>query len=509
MAAAEMKLDRWGYQVRTSSDACISAINDYYHQVLSYERKRSVILEAPKSDPECVLGNILAAHFLCSSDPSRAPEFIDAAKSHLECASSYEKAVFEVIQYMISSDRDDDLVVQQHSKLLQDFPRDLVSLKRAQVQCFYMGRLDLFLGIVEQVLPMNDHEDYIYGMLAFTLLELGRMEDAEKAGKKGYELNKDDAWSQHAVSFQFQFPLLIVKAKKLCHVYQYECRFKEAVEFMMNCAQSWGSLSSFMYAYLIRYTHNWWHIALCYLEGHAPITKVEDIYNEHIWKELERSDATPVEVYLNASGLLLRLYVRGVHDILKDRLNELANCLTDQAFWFLEWHLDILILWTLSCTGRFNKAEELLKGLNSRVSMMSKKKQQQMHRGLAVRFSLLFRDKIKSERNLAEALYRYGRGDYKKAVELLGHDFDAINYKVIGASDEQLDVFTEVHITLLLETGEASAAKEAIEKQLKKREGAPFLWSLLEKACSILGMEEAASYGQKAKQLEAAYFHAA
>ncbi|XP_047957692.1 uncharacterized protein LOC125203401 isoform X2 [Salvia hispanica] len=393
MAAAEMKLDRWGYQVRTSSDACISAINDYYHQVLSYGRKRSVILEAPKSDPECVLGNILAAHFICSADPSRAPEFIDAAKSHLECASSYEKAVFEVIQYIISPDRDDDLVVQQHSKLLQDFPRDLVSLKRAQVQCFYMGRLDLFLGIVEQVLPVNDHEDYIYGMLAFTLLELGRMEDAEKAGKKGYELNKDDAWSQHAV-------------------------------------------------------------------------------------------------YLNAAGLLLRLYVRGVHDILKDRLHELANCLTDQAFWFLEWHLDILILWTLSCTGRFNKAEELLKGLNSRVSMMNRKKQQQMQTGL----------------DLAEALYRYGKGDYKKAVELLGHDFDAINYKVIGASDEQLDVFTEVHITLLLETGEVLAAKEAIEKQLKKREGAPFLWSLLEKACSILGMEEAGSYGQKAKQLEAAYF---
>ena len=34
-----------------------------------------------------------------------------------ECASSYEKAVFEVIQYIISPDRDDDLVVQQHSKV--------------------------------------------------------------------------------------------------------------------------------------------------------------------------------------------------------------------------------------------------------------------------------------------------------------------------------------------------------------------------------------------------------
>lgn len=36
-------------------------------------------------------------------------------------------------------------------QLLQDFPRDLVSLKRAQVLCFYMGRLDLFLELAEKV----------------------------------------------------------------------------------------------------------------------------------------------------------------------------------------------------------------------------------------------------------------------------------------------------------------------------------------------------------------------
>lgn len=89
--------------------------------------------------------------------------------------------------------------------------------------------------------------------------------------------------------------------------------------------------------------------------------------------------------------------------------NSYFDCVA-QAFWFLEWHLDILIVWALSCTGRFNKAEDLLKGLKSRygalttlfswfvgwflstpilycrVSMMSKKKQQQMHGGLAVRF---------------------------------------------------------------------------------------------------------------------------
>ncbi|KAL6533551.1 hypothetical protein OROMI_027663 [Orobanche minor] len=423
---AEMKLDKWGYEVRTRSDACISAINSYYNQVLSYGRERSVIPEAPKSDPECVLGNILAAHFLCSSDSSRAPEFIDAAKSHLEYASSYKKAVFEAIKYFISSDRDDDLAVQMHS----------------------------------EVLPVNDHEDYIYGLVAFPLPELGRIKDAEKAGKRGYDHNKNDSWSHHA----------------LCHVYQYECRFKEAAEFM-NIVQDHGVL----YHVSCVYTHNWWHVALCYLEGHAPMIKIREIYDECIWKELERSDATPPEVYLNALGLLLRVYIRGAHDIFKDRLNDLANRVTDQAVWFLEWHLVILISWALSFTGRYNEAEDLLKGLKSRVSMMTKKKQRQMHRALA----------------LAEALYKYGKGNYKEALELLRHDFDAINYKIIGALNEQLDVFTEVHITLLLETGEASAAVQAIQKQLNKREGAPFLWSLL---------EAAASYGEKAKQLESSYF---
>lgn len=36
-------------------------------------------------------------------------------------------------------------------QLLQDFPKDLVSLKRAQVLCFYMGQPDPSLKLVEQV----------------------------------------------------------------------------------------------------------------------------------------------------------------------------------------------------------------------------------------------------------------------------------------------------------------------------------------------------------------------
>lgn len=40
-------------------------------------------MEAPKQDPTCVLANILAAHFLCSADSSRAMPLLEAAKSCL------------------------------------------------------------------------------------------------------------------------------------------------------------------------------------------------------------------------------------------------------------------------------------------------------------------------------------------------------------------------------------------------------------------------------------------
>ncbi|PRQ18455.1 putative tetratricopeptide repeat protein [Rosa chinensis] len=54
---------------------------------------------------------------------------------------------------------------------------------------------------------------------------------------------------------------------------------------MESCSSSWDSCVSFML------THNWWHVALCYMEGHSPVERLLEIYDHHIWKELEKVDA--------------------------------------------------------------------------------------------------------------------------------------------------------------------------------------------------------------------------
>ncbi|XP_072987831.1 uncharacterized protein [Typha latifolia] len=413
--AATTRPDRHSHEIRTASSACVAAIDAYYLQVLSYGRDRQVILQAPLHDPACSLANSLAAHFAASHRPSQYKSFLAAAAASLGNATSYERAVFRAISCLVGDEKDEDAALEMHFELLNEFPKDLVSLKRAQVLCFYLGRPDLSLKLVEQVLPHNEDQSYIYGMLAFQLLELGRMNEAEKAARKGFDINRHDLWSQHA----------------LCHVFQYECRYKEAVEFMETCSSSWTSCSSFMY------THNWWHVAVCYLEGESPICKVLEVYDHYIWKELQRNDAEPGEVYINALGLLIRIYTHGLTDCIVDRI--------------------------MTLTDIFKK-------------------------------------------ELAEAVYEYGRGEYKKAFEILGPDFNAIDYKMIGASDEQLDVFTEVWYDVLLNIGQISKAIEEIEKQVSKRAGAPFLWSLLEKAYSMEGRAEASDAAEKAKALRAACF---
>ncbi|CAN6476327.1 unnamed protein product [Victoria cruziana] len=461
-----IKEDKWGYPVRTSSDACILAIDAYYQQVLSYGRNCKVIMDAVAEDKDCVMANVLAAVYRRNKLQLSAAH-LAVAKANLERATSYEKSVYDAVSCSMVDGADDDTILSSQLELIKKYPRNLVSLKRAQIICFYLARPDFSLYLVEQVLPENKQEPYIYGMLSFPLLELGRMRDAETAAREGLSINKDDQWSQHA----------------LCHVLQYECRFKEAVEFMESSSMSWNSCSSFMI------THNWWHVALCYLDGHL-LHKAFEVYDQHIWHELDKDDADKSEVCLNALGFMLRADVRGYIDDNDFRLTTLAACVSDKTTWCLEWMVDILAIWAFTRTGEVSKAKDLLNAVKSRFRSLTAKKQQSMEKVVL----------------LAEALYEYGRGDHFRAFDIVGPNFKVVDCKVMGASDEQLEVFTEVWYSILLGSGYTSEAIRELEKHVQVQQGVPFLWRLLEKAYLLAGSAHAEMAGQKAESLETAYF---
>jgi hypothetical protein len=48
----------------------------------------------------------------------------------------------------------------------------------------------------------------------------------------------------------FNISYVLHSILQMCHVFQQECRFREATEFMESCSPSWTECSSFMYAVL-------------------------------------------------------------------------------------------------------------------------------------------------------------------------------------------------------------------------------------------------------------------
>ncbi|KAG8097841.1 hypothetical protein GUJ93_ZPchr0013g36150 [Zizania palustris] len=135
-----------------------------------------------------------------------------------------ERALFGALSALIGEEKDEDVAIERNFELLEEFPMDLMSLKRAPLICF-SGRTDTSFKFVEQVLPEYQDQNYIYGMRAFPLMELGRINETERASRKGLAINKNDCWSQH----------------NLCHVFQQECHFKEATEFMKSSSPSWAA----------------------------------------------------------------------------------------------------------------------------------------------------------------------------------------------------------------------------------------------------------------------------
>ncbi|KAJ7521125.1 hypothetical protein O6H91_19G039100 [Diphasiastrum complanatum] len=466
----EIKKDLWGNPVRTSSDLCLSHINSYYEQVLVYGPHRGVILRAVEADSTCVLSNALAATQMLSIDnvekqQDRAASFVAAAKQHSNAATAYESLILDAVTALTEGRMKDAVAL--HVEVLNRFPNDIVSLKRAQTLCFYMGRPDQMLKIALQVLPANRDTAYMHGLLAFSLLEVGRYDEAETAARRALTIENQDIWAQHA----------------LCHVLQYKCQFKEAIWFMAENCSSWSICGSFMYS------HNWWHLAVCLLEqGCSSASKmVIQIYDTHIWYRFMKGIKVSPQVFINALGLLLRLNLHGFSMCLESRLADLARRLTDESTWHREWLLDLLAIWALSQSSCLGKANALLKSLNCRVDALEASQE--------VLNSILL---------LAEALYEYGMENYKAVCDLLGPSFNVSQLKMIGASAEQLDVFDELWCISSLHAGYNVQAIQIANHRVKERSGVPFIWRILEEAYKREGKAVDAQHAaEKAQWLEA------
>lgn len=418
--------DSQGLEVTTNSPEAIAAIDNFVEQSLSYGNNAEVILKAIAADPTCALANAhAAAHFLSLESATarrQATPYLKAAKKYQATANEREQIYVSAIEAWAISDIEQ--AIAYHEAIAEKFPRDIASVQRAQYHYFYLGNQEGLLRIAEKVLAANNENHYLHGMLAFSLEQCHRLQEAEEVGRRAVEMNRHDPWAHHAVA----------------HVMEMQGRFDEGIAWMESLADTWENCNSMLY------THNWWHVALYYLEK-EEIQKVLNLYDTYVWGRAWK-DSSKDQV--GAISLLLRLELRGID--VGERWEELGAYLTARIHEHALPFQDLHYIYALARAAKTELVNEMLFSMQAYA-----------------RRTLPYLQKIWLEVAIpaARGMVAHARGDWERAISELRPTLSGLHK--IGGSHAQRDLFEQVYLDAWLRAEQNHAALRILEKRVTTR----------------------------------------
>jgi len=330
-----MQEDTQKLKVTTNSPEAIALINRFIDQALSYgSYAETVILQAIAADPTCAIAHAYAAAYYLSQENQvgmqQAQPYLQAAQRHLDKITTRERLYIQAIAAW--ANQEIDIAIALHEEITDNFPTDIISVQQGQYHYFYTGNKDRLLKIAQKVMPANINHHYLYGMVAFALEQCHQLAAAEKMAMLAIKLNRHNPWAHHAIA----------------HVMETQGRVEEGIAWMENFADTWENCNSMLY------THNWWHIALYYLEL-GDTDKVLALYDNHIWGRAQK-ESPKDEV--GAISLLLRLELRGVN--VGDRWQDISAYLYPRVHEHALPFQDLHYIYALAKAGQTNWVNQML-----------------------------------------------------------------------------------------------------------------------------------------------------
>jgi len=297
--------DSFGLSLTTASSKCAAAVSSYYEAVLAYKpfSAWAVADDATSLDARCPLARVLAADFaFCKGDASRAKTLLEecAAEVASGAAATWtwreERYVKAWSRWCLEGDPSGCYDVLK--EVVEKHPQDLFAVKRGHIMGLILGDGSRIMSIVEcaaAAVKCTPPPRFLYGMWSFGLEQQGKYEEAEAKAREGLAFEKDlgpDAWLDHSLAHAFYF--------------QGDDMLDEALEFLESRCSSWSATE--LHPFL--YTHNWWHLALLYVEKRS-FDKAIQIFDERLWPEKDLDLLKDPQVQLNALNLLWRLDTEG------------------------------------------------------------------------------------------------------------------------------------------------------------------------------------------------------
>jgi tetratricopeptide (TPR) repeat protein len=290
--------DPRGLVLTTESGVAAQAFNDAVANFIDWRTATMQHLKtALEADPEFSLAHavrgILTFGLRQPALYGSVAKSLEAAKLTAHAATPRERAYVEALQDMLAGDL--AAAVARFESIIQDNPLDLLAIRLAQLELFWLGEARWTRDIGERAAPAwsADIPGYsaFLSVRAFNLEEVGEYTEAERCGREAIDMDPADCWGAHAVA----------------HVLEMQGRHDEGISLLDDLKENWAGANHIVH-------HLWWHRALFQVERGDYAGGLE-IYDAYI-----RDPDSPLiqavpDFYLdiqNTAALLLRLELRGI-----------------------------------------------------------------------------------------------------------------------------------------------------------------------------------------------------
>lgn len=318
-----------------------------------------------------------------------------------------------------------------------EYPRDTLALAVGHQIDFFTGNAEMLRdrlgGAILAWTPEDRHYPNLLGMLAFGLEETGQYDRAEEVGLEAVERNPKDVWGIHAVT----------------HTYEMQGRFAKGMRFMDERREDWASGNYFI-------LHNWWHYALYALEA-GDQERALEIHDAVL---LTADNAGLALTLLDSSALCWRLYLEGrvEHERFADQAERWKRTVEPAFYAFNDMHMTMAFVGA----GLEREAEELIR---SRERWLETNPPEHISNVRMTREIGL---------PVCKAILAFGRGQYRRAVELLYpirrrlHEF--------GGSHAQRDAVLRTLVEAALRSGNHTLAQALLSERISVKPRSPYNW---------------------------------
>jgi tetratricopeptide (TPR) repeat protein len=286
-----MRYDARGVPVSAGHAESLQHYETALRQFQSYVGDPVATLDsALAEDPEFITGHLAKALMSYTLGERKFVPVVEAslldATTRAERANSRERTLMLAVRQL--SDGQWHAACNTLDRVLIEHPRDVLALQAGHLMDFFRGDAVNLRNRVTRVLPHWDASlpgySYVLGMHAFGLEEMNQYPQAEAEARRALELEPKDGWAVHAGT----------------HVMEMQGQIDDGIAWLESRESDWAPDNGIAF-------HNWWHLALFYLDS-ARYDQVLDLFDRAIHPE-----RSPILLSLvDATSLLWRLYLEGV-----------------------------------------------------------------------------------------------------------------------------------------------------------------------------------------------------